>query len=226
MANYRRFINLNLEDAEVLYCENYLEHHPLYYKSVDECIRERTELPPKFDPKFPPKKVDGEGSWLIMPVRVFGKTHDQPRLTCYIGDEGLPYHYSGYDRYPIPWRKTINRIRDMLEVSIREIKPEHPRLTSVLCNKYRNGQEKIDAHSDSEKDLDIYAFIVSMSLGTERDFVLLHKKTKKRTVLKLKPGSVILMGPGTQENYKHSVPARAGVKDPRINLTFRSVKQR
>ena len=224
-----KFKRIDLPDAEVYYCEEFLSDHESWYTRIDECIRSRTELPPpaQLDPDREPTRIEGEGSWLIMPVKVWGKVYNQPRLTCYMGDPHLPYHYSGYDRYPIEWRADIDELRTRLEEAIRQLNPTHPRLSSVLCNKYRDGTEYIGPHSDDEADLSRSAYIVSVSLGSERDFILQSKKDKtNRTCITLKSGSVILMGPGTQEHYKHSVPVRKRVKKPRINLTYRSIQKR
>lgn len=88
-----------------------------------------------------------------------------------------------------------------------------------MCNRYPDGDSYIGWHSDDEGDL---AFIVSVSLGAVRDFVFQHKETKEKIVLRLEPGSIVLMGKGCQQNWKH----RKKVKDPRINLTFRSILSR
>ncbi len=42
----------------------------------------------------------------------------------------------------------------------------------------------------------------------------------------LGPGDVLIMSGTTQDFWTHSVPKRAGVEQPRVNLTFRKVVQR
>lgn len=74
-----------------------------------------------------------------------------------------------------------------------------------------------------EKDIHPNSFIVSVSLGVARDFIFTHKKTKEKVKIILEPGSVLLMGGDCQ---KHELPKRLRVKDPRINLTFRSIIHR
>lgn len=195
------FNDIGLDDAEVLYCKNF--NSDLY------------------------EKIDEEVNWKQFPVRMYGKTILQPRETCYIADEKRPYRYSGFDRYPEEWTDTLTEIKEDLNVVINEIDEKHPQLNAVLCNKYNNGDQYIGPHSDDESDLYPGSYIASLSLGTPRDFVLQHKVNKReRKVIKLQPGSLILMGKNCQKNYKHSVPKRKGVHSPRINLTFRSVRPR
>ena len=37
----------------------------------------------------------------------------------------------------------------------------------------------------------------------------------------LTDGDLLLMLPGCQEKYQHSIPVRKRIKEPRLNLTFR-----
>jgi alkylated DNA repair dioxygenase AlkB len=66
-------------------------------------------------------------------------------------------------------------------------------------------------------------------LGTEREFHLRYdnplKPNEKVEDIKLllEHGSLLLILHPTNKFWKHSVPKRAGIKEPRINLTFRSI---
>ena len=117
-------------------------------------------------------------------------------------------------------------MKKILEEAVEEIEPEHPKLNAVLGNRYRNGHQNISNHSDNESDLHDNAFIVSVSLGAARDFIFTHKDTNEKVKILLEPGSVLLMGGDCQKNWKHELPKRLRVKDPRINLAFRSVLMR
>lgn len=194
------FIRVGLKDAEVWYCKNFLDNPELWYEVIDE-----------------------ETNWEQMPVKVFGKVFNQPRLSSYVSDNNKPYWYSGYDRQPSEWTNNLEILRCMLEESILDMAPKHPKLNAALLNKYRDGDDYIGAHSDDEGDLHKKAYIVSISLGAERDFVFKHKETDERLVLPLCSGSVVLMGKNCQKKYKHSIPKRKRVKKPRINITYRSV---
>lgn len=191
---------LDLPNANVWYCENFFENPKKWYDLIDQTI-----------------------NWKDFPVRVFGKIFNQPRKNFYMADSNHPYKYSGFERTPEPWSEPMIEMKTFIQNLANKIDPKQPKLTACLGNKYRDGNDYIGAHSDDEKDLKNNSFIMSVSLGAARDFVFINKKTKKRTSINLKSGSVVIMGPGTQQNYKHEVPKRKGVKLPRINLTFRSV---
>ena len=80
-------------------------------------------------------------------------------------------------------------------------------------------------HSDDEKELGKNPVIASVSFGANRDFLFKHKFDKNHDKIKvhLKTGSLLLMLGSTQHYWKHSIPKRLKVKDPRINLTFRNI---
>ena len=40
---------------------------------------------------------------------------------------------------------------------------------------------------------------------------------------RLPHGSLLIMAENTQTNFKHEVPKESGIKQPRINLTFRRI---
>lgn len=187
-------------DAEVYYCENFFTNHEIWYDLIDNLV-----------------------DWQSFPVKVFGKIHKQPRMSFYMADVNHSYRYAGFSRTPEKWSIPCIEMKEILFDVIKQMVPNHPPLNAVLGNKYRDGLDYIGKHSDDERDLNNESFICSVSLGATRDFVFTHKKTKKRLVIPLKSGSVILMGKNCQQNFKHEIPKRTKIKDPRINLTFRSI---
>jgi len=66
--------------------------------------------------------------------------------------------------------------------------------------------------------------IASVSLGTERLFRLKSLNGLVVFAERLPPGSLLIMAGQTQKNFKHEVPKEPGVKQPRINLTFRRIQ--
>lgn len=190
-----------MEGADVWYCPNIFgDEHKLWYELVDTSVE-----------------------WKQFEVMVYGKIHPQPRDSFYMADSGYPYKYAGVDRLPDDWTVSITMMKNYLGKCIEQIKPGHPEINGCLGNKYNNGHQYIGAHSDDEGDLSPGAFIVSVSLGASRDFIFTNKKTKEKVKILLESGSVLLMGGDCQKNWKHEIPKRLRVKDPRINLTFRSV---
>ncbi len=95
----------------------------------------------------------------------------------------------------------------------------------ALVNYYRDGTDYIGFHSDKEGDLVAGAPIASVSLGAERDFILMsNKNSAQKHTLLLQNGSLLFMRGNTQRNYKHSVPkSKVLLKEPRINITFRMI---
>jgi alkylated DNA repair dioxygenase AlkB len=97
----------------------------------------------------------------------------------------------------------------------------------VLCNLYRDGQDSMGMHSDSEPELGENPMVVSLSLGATRRFRLRHRSKQRSgrdADLELPSGSLLVMSGTTQHYYRHGVPKQRSVSDPRINLTFRLLR--
>lgn len=151
-------------------------------------------------------------------VNVYNRFLDQPRLTCVIGPK--TYTYSGLTLQGTPIPKEIEFVLDR----ITEVFADHPRPNAILCNLYRSGKEYISVHADKEDDLVKDCCIFSLSLGAVRHFDIHDKNSGEKIRTDLEHGSLLSMGVGTQQKYKHGVPKQLTVKEPRINLTFRVVK--
>ena len=79
-------------------------------------------------------------------------------------------------------------------------------------------------HSDNERELGANPVIASLSLGSERRFVLKHRDIPSpRRELILPHGSLLLMSGQTQACYRHALLATTRHIGPRINLTFRRI---
>ena len=79
-------------------------------------------------------------------------------------------------------------------------------------------------HSDNESTLQKNATIASLSLGANRRFCFKHKKTNEKQEITLNNGSIILMKGEIQSYWLHQIPKMLKIKNPRINLTFRTFK--
>ncbi|MFL6591178.1 MAG: alpha-ketoglutarate-dependent dioxygenase AlkB family protein [Luteimonas sp.] len=160
-------------------------------------------------------------AWSVHRVRLFGKLVDSPRLSCWIGDPEATYVYSGTRFEPQPWPAALLPVRERLrrETGIA--------FNSVLANLYRDGRDRMGWHSDNEPELGPHPTIASLSLGTERRFVLKHRSIASlKREFTLTHGSLLLMAGETQLHYRHALPERARVHEPRINLTFRRIVPR
>ncbi|QDO89941.1 alpha-ketoglutarate-dependent dioxygenase AlkB [Ornithinimicrobium ciconiae] len=152
--------------------------------------------------------------WQTKTITIMGRTNPMPRLICWVGDAN--YVFSGSTQEAQPWTPELADLRDRLAADTGA------RYNSVLLNLYRGGQDSIAWHSDDEPELGPTPTIASISLGSVRDFVLRRKdgKTVKQSV-PLEHGSLVVMRDDSQSAWQHSVPKRARVSEPRVNLTFR-----
>lgn len=160
--------------------------------------------------------VTGIG-WENHPVRLFGRERPSPRLSCWIGDAGAAYRYSGILREPAPWPAGLDGVRQRLR-SATGID-----FNSVLANLYRDGQDAMGWHADDERELGPAPVIASLSLGATRRFVLKHRSGAPRLAIDLPAGSLLLMQGATQARYRHALPRTVRAVGPRLNLTFRRV---
>jgi len=153
-------------------------------------------------------------------IQVWGKEVQEPRFGAFFSIGGIDgYTYSKRKRPTSDITKFPALYVLMKDVS-KKLKVE---FNSCLVNWYRDGEDYIGEHSDDEKDLKS-CHIASISLGSERDFVIRSKKDRtNRIVLSLLSGSLLHMYGGCQKNYTHGVPKRKKVKSPRMNITFRVV---
>ena len=153
------------------------------------------------------------------PIIVFGREVMQPRLTAWIGDPDAVYRYSNVVHEPLPFGAMLARLR----VRISELTGVP--FNGVLCNLYRDGDDAMGMHSDSEPELGPEPVIASLSLGAARKFVLRARTPKDAPPLHLMltDGSLLVMRGSTQREFKHGIPRQRGLRAPRMNLTFRRI---
>ncbi len=163
-------------------------------------------------------KLLNETPWQQDDITIFGKKIAQPRLTCLFGNEGNPYSYSGLTMQPHAWNPTLMFIKDKVE------QVANHNFTTVLANLYRNEKDSNGWHADNEKELGRNPIIASVSFGEVRKFQLKHiTNSEVKMNLNLNHGSLLLMKEGSQIHYKHQIPKATQPKNPRINLTFRTI---
>ncbi|WP_017463233.1 alpha-ketoglutarate-dependent dioxygenase AlkB [Dyella ginsengisoli] len=159
--------------------------------------------------------------WENHRIRIFGREVASPRLSCWIGDPGASYVYSGTRFDPHPWPEQLQGLRARVEQACGA------RFNSVLANLYRNGDDAMGWHSDDEPELGAQPVIASLSLGAERRFVFRprqrDKPGRRTSELRLAHGSLLRMAGDTQQLYQHALPRTTRVTMPRINLTFRHI---
>lgn len=153
--------------------------------------------------------------WENHPVRLFGREHPAPRLSCWIGDAA--YRYSGLRREPRPWTAELQALRERLAARLGAP------FNSVLANLYRDGRDAMGWHADDEPELGPAPVIASVSLGATRRFLLRAREGDARLALDLPNGALLVMAGATQARYRHALPRTRRPVGARINLTFRNV---
>ena len=191
-------ILLNLPDAEIVYYPNFFD---------------------KMDADVIFEQLLNEISWQQDDIKVFGKTHPQPRLTALFGNDGKPYSYSNIKMHPHPWTMLLQKIKSLVEDC------SETNFTSVLLNQYRNGKDSNGWHADNEKELGTNPVIASLSFGAERTFQLKHNSdlSLKKSIV-LEHGSLLIMKGTTQHFWKHQIPKTSKPTGSRVNLTFRVIE--
>lgn len=164
-----------------------------------------------------------EVPWHVHRIRIFGRDVDSPRLSCWIGDPGTGYVYSGTRFEPHPWPPALAALRPRIDAAVGM------RMNSVLANRYRDGRDGMGWHADDEPELGPRPMIASLSLGAPRRFVFRRRPRRgerastEKFELELPPGSLLLMAGDTQRYWQHALPKTARPVGERVNLTFRSV---
>lgn len=164
------------------------------------------------------KQLRTDIPWQPGYVQLYGKEHRIPRLQCWMADAGIDYRYSGRQLNETPWQPDVQQLKNALNHALGT------HFNSVLCNLYRNGQDRMGWHADNEPELGKAPIIASVTLGTSRDLAIRPAgATRQQGTLQLDHGSLLIMQAGMQDRWQHAVPARKGVSGARINLTFRQI---
>jgi alkylated DNA repair dioxygenase AlkB len=157
--------------------------------------------------------------WEKDEVIIFGKRITTKRKVAWYGDSEYLYTYSNTTKRALAWTKELSELKQIVE-EYAEIK-----FNSCLLNLYHNGNEGMGWHSDDEESLGKNNTIASLSFGAERKFSFKHKQTKQLVSLVLEDGSLLIMKDATQSNWLHSLPKSKNITQPRINLTFRTIRE-
>ena len=169
-------------------------------------------------------QLENDIPWQQHSLRMFGRELNEPRLSCWMGEQ--PYRYSGKIRLAVPWQPLVQEIgRRVSQICGQPF-------NGVLLNLYRDGQDSMGWHADDEAELGLNPTIASVSLGATRRFKLRHnlrhelrhelgQHSAQLTALPLSHGSLLVMAGEMQHHWQHALPKMAACREPRINLTFR-----
>lgn len=192
-------MDIPLPDADISYLHDFLPH--------DESIRYLETLLT-------------EVAWQQNEIKMFGKVYNEPRLTAWYGDQGLTYKYSGIQLKSTPWSDHLDELKSKVNAAAST------EFNSALLNYYRDGQDSMGYHQDNEPELGLNPVIASLTFGASRIFQLKHitDKSIKRKDIPLKSGSLLIMAGATQHHWKHQIPKTKIPIGPRLNITFRVIK--
>ena len=195
--NLQNLWNPKIPDGEIFYYPNFLD------------LNKANELFIKLKDSIP---------WQQDPIKIFGKTYMQPRLTSLHSLNKNKYSYSNITMHSKPMTSELIHLKNKIsEVSNSEF-------NTVLLNLYRDGKDSNGWHADNEKELGLNPVIGSISLGHERVFHLKHKINKiDRFKITLKHGSLLIMSGPMQHNWLHQIPKTTRKINDRINLTYRKI---
>lgn len=133
-----------------------------------------------------------------------------------------PRMVSWYDESGKKWPKELRTIKTKVE------KETKMKFNAVLLNLYRNGKDGVSWHSDKTQSENKDMNIASVTFGETRMFRFRHKLIKQlpQIEIPLYHGSFLLMAGKTNSFWEHQVPKTARDVLPRINLTFRQMKEK
>lgn len=163
-------------------------------------------------------KLNAETPWEQPEIVMFGKKYPQAGLSTWHTNTGINYVYSRIERVAHPMTEMLETFREQCE-SVANAK-----FNSVLVNLYRDGKDSVSWHSDNEACNGVEPTIASVSLGATRRFDLRHRETKQTVRVDLEDGSLLVMSGLSQHCWVHQIAKTKKPVGPRINLTFRFVR--
>ncbi|MEK6846958.1 MAG: alpha-ketoglutarate-dependent dioxygenase AlkB [Nanoarchaeota archaeon] len=147
-------------------------------------------------------------------IKIFKKQIKIPRLQLFLGEPNISYTYSNQIITTMPWHYQIINLKNKIEKTAKES------YNCVLVNKYRNGEDYVSFHQDTEKEL-INKNIPSFSIGETRKFIL--KNNLNKITYNLESNDLLIIPKSINETHQHSIPKEKN-KGIRYNLTFRYIK--
>lgn len=150
---------------------------------------------------------------------VNGITWDTRMRARKVASFGVPYNYSGIEWPEAPFTELLRSILDRVTPAVG-FTPNN-----CLLNFYPNGDSTMGFHSDETDVLEPGTGIAVLSVGAER--TITFRRIADTTVTEryaLPPGSLLLMSPEMQAEWKHAILTDGTTNGGRVSLTFRRMK--
>src|SRR6185437_3345990 len=138
------------------------------------------------------------------------------RQVKHMGDTGVTYTYSGKRYKTERWEDSILEVRDILNSKFKVY------FNIAVINHYRNGNDSLGWHSDSEKEILKGRPIVSVSFGETREMAFRWKG--EHTIVRrcsLEERDMLAMLDDTQNVVEHRILQDSKRLGERFNITFR-----
>lgn len=158
-------------------------------------------------------------AWEQRTQKMYDKMVLTPRLTAWYGDA------KSYDSADTNTTKRNEWTPELYALKERIEKEFGYQFNGVLLNLYRDHNDSVAWHRDKESRYGKRPVIASISLGQTRNFDFRKKDHhQSKYSLPLPHGSLLIMKGDLQENWEHRIAKSALPMKPRINLTFRLLK--
>lgn len=158
--------------------------------------------------------------WKQNTQKMYDKTVVTPRLTSWFGDSSKMYHLGNNDFHVNEWSPELIGLKEKIETF------SGYEFNSLLLNLYRDGNDSVAWHRDKESELGNRPVIASVSLGQVRNFDFRNiNDHQKKYSLALDHGSLLIMKGDLQVNWEHRIAKSVKKMNPRINLTFRLIRE-
>ena len=91
----------------------------------------------------------------------------------------------------------------------------------AVCSLFRDQNDSLGFHKDKMIDLADRSLILSLSFGAARPMLIEEVDGKRKHTIVLQPGSLLAIGPETNDLFVHAIPKLREPVGPRISLSVR-----
>ena len=147
------------------------------------------------------------------------------RMTLSLGKAGLSYRYNNMEHKALEWDDEMVALGE----KIMNTEDSSDEFNFALCNWYENGNVGLGFHADNESDIEENSIIASISLGETRRFKIKENNKPDNDLIwesDLTNGSLLIMKGTAQKYLKHAIAKEQSRAGPRLNITFRIIKDK